>query len=46
MNISPAAGRTLKLEKTGMGEQPEDACPARSHQGPAFGPAQGSNPMD
>ena len=35
-----------ELEKTGMGEQPEDACPARSHQGPAFGPAQGPDPMD
>ena len=29
-----------------MGEQPEDACSAGSHQGPAFGPAQGSHAMD
>ena len=35
-----------ELEKTGMGEQPEDAGPARPHQGPAFGPAQRSHAMD
>ena len=41
----PGCGVHPDLEKTGMGDQPEDACPARSPQGPAFGPAQGSNPM-
>jgi hypothetical protein len=35
-----------ELEKTGMGEQSEDAGPARPHQGTAFGPAQGSHAMD
>ena len=29
-----------------MGKQPEDAGPARSHQRPAFGPAQGPDSMD
>ena len=43
---APGSWANPELEKTGMGEQPEDACPARSHQGPAFGPAQGPDPMD
>ena len=46
VNMPPARWAHPELEKTGMGEQPEDACPARSHQGPAFGPAQGPDPMD
>jgi hypothetical protein len=35
-----------ELEQTGMGEQPQDAGPARPDQGPAFGPAQRPHAMD
>ena len=45
-NNFPAPRAHPELEETGMGEQPQDARPARRHQRPAFGPAQGPDAMD